>query len=321
MYKFIKLIIVILLGINATCIAALTGSSVQVDTSKIMLNDLFDLPEGVSNVPIAAAPSPGKTKTFSERALQTIAERHGLSWEQSYDDRKVTVRRQSKLIDPSIIEQQLKDQYLNYCAEHGIDAVLENPDLVQISLKNRKFNFLVATKLQEDYTLEDFTYHPRTHIISATIRPGHHEGEAQPRLLQTYAAVEHLRSIPVLNTSIAPGDMIRADTIRWIKVPSRQVRVEHCVSQAEMIGRTPKYQMINALTPVRKTQIGQPRLVNRGEAVSIIIKTPTMSLTAKGKANANGVKNEVISVMNLNSKRSVDCKVTGTGEVTPVKQS
>jgi flagella basal body P-ring formation protein FlgA len=61
-------------------------------------------------------------------------------------------------------------------------------------------------------------------------------------------------------------------------------------------------------------------LVHRNQSVTLIYRTSGLCLTTRGKALDNGAEGDVVTVMNLLSKRSLSGTVSGRGQVsiTPV---
>ena len=66
---------------------------------------------------------------------------------------------------------------------------------------------------------------------------------------------------------------------------------------------------------LRVADMAKPDLVTRDQNVILIYRTAGIYLTIRGKAMDGGVEGDVVSVMNLQSKRAVSGVVTGRGEV------
>ncbi len=58
-----------------------------------------------------------------------------------------------------------------------------------------------------------------------------------------------------------------------------------------------------------------PVVVAKGSLVTIVLKTPTMILTAQGRAVEDGGRGDVIRVMNTRSKKIVEGVVSRPGTV------
>ena len=73
--------------------------------------------------------------------------------------------------------------------------------------------------------------------------------------------------------------------------------------------------------PVRRSDIEYPKLVKRNAMVTIVYKVPGMILKSKGKALADGTKGQMVPIMNLRSKLTMEAEVTGTGSVSVSTQT
>ena len=60
----------------------------------------------------------------------------------------------------------------------------------------------------------------------------------------------------------------------------------------------------------------RPELVQRNDTVTLIYQVPGILLTVRGKALEAGAEGTMVSVVNLQSKRTVHGTVTGPGHVT-----
>ena len=60
---------------------------------------------------------------------------------------------------------------------------------------------------------------------------------------------------------------------------------------------------LNAGAPVRSTDLTAPRLVRRGEAVTISLISGALKITSAGRALSDGGKGEQVRVLNLATNR------------------
>ena len=72
---------------------------------------------------------------------------------------------------------------------------------------------------------------------------------------------------------------------------------------------------IGAGRALRVPDLAKPDLVTRDQNVTLIYQNGGLYLTIRGKAMDGGAEGDVVSVMNLQSKRAVSGVVTGRGEV------
>ena len=62
-------------------------------------------------------------------------------------------------------------------------------------------------------------------------------------------------------------------------------------------------------------------LVARNETVTIYYEVPGMVLTIRGKAMDAGAKGDVVNVLNIQSKRTIQATVSGPGRVNVVDRA
>jgi flagella basal body P-ring formation protein FlgA len=60
----------------------------------------------------------------------------------------------------------------------------------------------------------------------------------------------------------------------------------------------------------------RPELVQRNENVTLVFEVPGIMLTSRAKALESGTEGDLISVLNMQSKRTVQGVVTGPNTVT-----
>ena len=66
---------------------------------------------------------------------------------------------------------------------------------------------------------------------------------------------------------------------------------------------------------MKENDVQAPQVVSRGELVVMTFQRGALTLTAQGKALENGAKGDVIRIVNANSSRTLEARVTGDGEV------
>ncbi len=66
---------------------------------------------------------------------------------------------------------------------------------------------------------------------------------------------------------------------------------------------------------LRESFVSSPKMIRSGEMVSVIATSGAMTITARGKAKQDGNHGDWIKVVNIESKKTINAKVTGPGEV------
>lgn len=68
-------------------------------------------------------------------------------------------------------------------------------------------------------------------------------------------------------------------------------------------------------SPVRANDIAAPRIVRRGEAVTITLVSGALRITAGGRALSDAAKGQTVRVINLSTSRTLDAVAVMPGQV------
>lgn len=118
------------------------------------------------------------------------------------------------------------------------------------------------------------------------------------------------RPLPA-GTLVGPGDVETA----WLSLSALP---EDVVSDArELVGREALRPLWPG-RPVRTADLAAPRLVRRGETLTLVLRRPGLEITAVGRALDDGAMGEVVRVMNLDSRRVIRARVSGPREAVPL---
>ena len=121
-------------------------------------------------------------------------------------------------------------------------------------------------------------------------------------------------AIPVLkypanrSESISDGDVV----IRNIQIESDLRGV--IVDRGQLVGKVAVRDLI-AGQPLRQSDVKAPRLISRGQSVTITSKAGGLTVTMKGKALGNAKAGDRVWVQNESSNKRVEGEVTPEGEV------
>ena len=126
--------------------------------------------------------------------------------------------------------------------------------------------------------------------------------------------VEALADTVVALRSLERGDVVGpADVaVRRIDISSLSGKVYR--SAEEVIGKRARV-AIRANTPLRGENLEKVPLVRSGQLVTIIAESPTLRLTATGRARGNGAEGDIVMVQNLGSLKELPARVIASGTV------
>jgi flagella basal body P-ring formation protein FlgA len=120
--------------------------------------------------------------------------------------------------------------------------------------------------------------------------------------------------VAVLTRDIDRTDTLKASDVALERRPKAEVTGEPA-SRDRSVGMQLRRAM-RAGTPLRAADVVKPDFVVRDQAVTVIFQAPGLYLTTRGKAIESGAEGDTVSVLNLQSKRTLTGVVTGRGQVT-----
>ncbi len=291
-------------AVHATQLPPQLHSSVTLTGDTLHLGDLWDNVGAKAGVVVAAAPQPGRHITVEANWLAAVAAANGVDWhpESAYD--RSVVERAGQAVDPALIETELREA-LNL---EGLPA----DSGFEISNRD-SLNVMVATGIQPTVAVHDLVLDPRVHRFTALIEvPAGSPSATRVRIEgRTFTNTR----IPVLVRPMARGDTIGEHDIEWKEVREEGVRQDTIIEARQLLGMEPRYQ-IRAGVPLRLSELERPVVVARNANVTIVLRTPYMTLTALGQAKDDGGMGDIIKVTNLQTKQTVDARVDGPGTVT-----
>lgn len=123
---------------------------------------------------------------------------------------------------------------------------------------------------------------------------------------------EEIAAIPILKHRVGGGQMIEPDDIELKAFPTQRLQKQTVIDPAQIIGKCPK-RTISAGRPIRIDEVVTMPVVNKGEMVSLVYKTPQMEIRTLGEATENGATGDIIKIRNLTSHIVVQATITGKG--------
>jgi flagella basal body P-ring formation protein FlgA len=136
---------------------------------------------------------------------------------------------------------------------------------------------------------------------------------APTKLRFTGSAIETVE-VAVLTRDIDRTETLKSSDVSLERRPKAEVTGE-AASRDRTVGMQLRRPM-RAGMPIRVADIVKPDFVQRDQSVTIIYQVPGLYLTTRGKAIESGAEGDTVSVLNLQSKRTLTGVVTGRGQIT-----
>lgn len=118
--------------------------------------------------------------------------------------------------------------------------------------------------------------------------------------------------VPVLQNPVARGALLEAEDFALDTRSAAQARGALAVDKA--VGREASRNLA-AGSIVRATDVIVPRLVRRGEPVSVTVRSGSLAIATPGRALASGAAGDLVRVVILSTNRTLDGVVESAGKV------
>src|SRR5262249_3876583 len=120
--------------------------------------------------------------------------------------------------------------------------------------------------------------------------------------------------VATLTRTLRQGEVIKGSDVTVERRPKAEAGLEG-VSPEQAIGLALK-SPLRVGAALRESDRARPLAIQRNEPVTITYEVPGITLTVRGKASEAGAVGDVVSVLNIQSNRTVQATVTGPGRVT-----
>ncbi len=278
-----------------------SGATIVGDT--ITLGNLWRNLGDKAQIAIAAAPQPGQRITLDSRWLAMAAAQNHIAWRPENPFVHITIQRAGQTVSSDVIAAALRKALINQGMAPGSEIhIYDRADL----------SVVIPEDEAPIVAVHEMNYDSSSHSFTATIEvPAGSPSAVRVRVSGRAYAVAR---VPELNSATGQGDVISANDLHWVKVREDRLQQDVATDPSQIVGMEPRY-LIRANQPIRLGDLKQPVLVRRDSLVTIVLRTPYMTLTAQGKADADGGKGDVIQVTNLQSKKVVAATVESPGTV------
>ncbi len=281
---------------------SLKSASVVSDKT-ITLGDIFTgLPEGGDRV-LGLAPQPGQEMVLNARTLLRIALALDLPWRPVSAADQVVVTRAATIISREAIDAALAGKL----QEHGVTGKYKTV------IDDGMAQIILPRETEAGVEVDSFKYKPESgHFEAVLVSPSMENPLHRTKITGT---VQKMTSIPVLRETLPSGSVIGMNDIDYIEVKETDLQQQTILRAEDLVGMSPR-RMQYAGKPLRTSDMEMPRIVTRGDTVTMLLQAGGMTLTASGKALENGAKGDFIRVMNTSSNKMIEGLVTASKEVT-----
>ncbi|WP_010687234.1 flagellar basal body P-ring formation chaperone FlgA [Methylobacterium mesophilicum] len=268
----------------------------------LTLADLVEgAPAAIATRPLFRAPALGATGTIQTRRIVDAASALGLAGLETGGRLQIAVQRAARRLGPPELEAALKQ---GLQAGFGLD-----PRGVAVRFDGDSPVLLAPADLEGQPAALDLTYDPRSRRVAGLVSLGERQAS-----LRVSGVVIELREVAVLTRGLNRGEAVKEGDVIMERRPREAVAADAQASGTAILGEVAQHPL-PAGTALRVSDTAPPELVARGESVTIVYETASVSLSMRGLANEGGRMGAVVNVVNVASKKVLQATVVGPGRV------
>ena len=271
----------------------------------VRIGDLVEHAGIVANVPIFRAPDLGSTGAVPADAVIEAVRAHALIGLETGGLSEVVVIRASRTIPAKDVEDMVASALSK---QFGLGA----PQNVAVNFERELRAIHVEPSAKGAPRIARINFDARTGRFDATLEiPTSAANRGMLRLSGRAAATVE---VVTLLRPVDRGALIKHADVSVERRPRAEIGRDIITASDQAIGLAAR-NALQAGRPLRVADLMKPELVQRNETVTLVYEVPGIMLTVRGKAAEGGAEGDVISVLNEQSKRTVQGVVVGPGRV------
>lgn len=291
---------------NDTIAVPVLRANVTVTGSIVRIGDLIDNAGTAAQIAVYRSPDLGTTGSLPASQVLTALRAHDVIGVDTKNIKQVTVTRLARIIKASAIQDAVSHA-LAHRGGLGDAANLSltfDRGLQDLRLDASNTGTMEPSAVQ--YDLRTGRFDVTFDLVNDTL--------ATPtRLRFTGTCIETVEAA-VLTRNVERTEILRSSDVMVERRPKAEVGNDAAVRD-QVVGMQMRHPM-RAGQPLHVADLAKPDLVQRDQSVTMVFQSSGIYLTSRGKALDNGTEGDVVSVVNLQSKRTVTGIVTGRGQVT-----
>jgi flagellar basal body P-ring formation protein FlgA len=274
-----------------------------VSSNTITLGDIFSgLPKDAHKV-MGIAPQPGHEMVLDANTLLRIAMAMDIPWRPESAGDTVVISRTATVVGREMMEHALKESMTGKGITGSYKLIMaEDPG-----------SMILPQDVDAQVEVSHIDIKQDNNWFQATLAAPSKDKPLVTKKIM--GRIERMVKVPVLRENLSAGTIIGMKDIDYIEIAQRTLKTGIILNANKLTGMTPR-RIINAGAPIDPANLEAPRLVERGDLVTMVFNEKGLQLTAQGKAMEDGAKGDRIRVTNSSSNKTVMAEVTDSKEVT-----
>jgi flagella basal body P-ring formation protein FlgA len=284
--------------------APVLRASVAVAGALVRIGDMIDNAGASAQIAIYRAPDLGTTGSLPTAQVIAALQAHQVIGVDTRNIKAVTVTRLSRAIEASELRLQVARalEHRNGLGEAANLSLTFDRDVQDIQLDASNTGPLQTVAAR---------YEPRSGRFDVSFEIANDSG-APAKLRFTGVAIETVEAA-VLTRNVERNEILKASDVMIERRPKAEIGNDPA-GRGQVVGMQMRRQL-RAGHALRTSDLAKPDLVQRDDNVTLIYQSAGLYLTIRGKALDNGAEGDVVSALNLQSKRTISGVVIGRGQV------
>jgi flagella basal body P-ring formation protein FlgA len=280
-------------------------AQVTVESDVVRIGDMIENAGTAAQIAIYRSPDLGTTGTLPTAQVISALQAHQVIGVDTRDIKSVTVTRLARTIDSRQIESQIA---------HAIEHRSGLGDAANLSLTFDRDVQDVRLDASNNGELQPVLvrYEPRSGRFDVSFEISNDINSTRTKLRFTGVAIEMLDAA-ILTRNADRGEVLKAADVVIERRPKAEVGND-AATRGHAVGMQMRKQ-VRAGQALRVGDLGKPDLVQRDDNVTLIYESAGIYLTMRGKAVDSGTEGDTVTVLNLQSKRTVSGTVIGRDQV------
>jgi len=289
-----------------TIAAPVLRANVTVSGDIVRIGDVIDNAGSVAQIAIYRAPDLGTTGSLPVAQVLTALRAHQVIGVDTRDLKEISVTRLARTIEGKDLEAQVARalEHRNGLGDAANLSLTFDRDPGDIRLDAANTGSMRPTSVR---------YEPRTNRFEVSFEISNENGSPPTKLSFGGTAIETVEAA-VLARNVERNEVLKSSDVVVERRPKTEVGTDPA-GRDRAVGMQARKQL-RAGQALKVADLAKPDLVQRDQNVTLIYEVTGLYITARGKAIDNGTEGDVVSVLNLQSKRTITGVVTGRGQVT-----
>jgi flagella basal body P-ring formation protein FlgA len=280
-------------------------ATVTVESDVVRIGDVIDNAGTSAQIAIYRAPDLGTTGSLPTTQVIAALQAHQVIGVDTRDIKAISVTRLSRNFEAKEIELAVAHmlEHRNGLGDAANLSLTFDRDIGDVRLEASSTGTLQPVSVR---------YEPRNGRFDVSFEIANENNTPAAKLRFTGSAIETVEAA-VLTRNVERNDVLKSSDVVTERRPKAEVGGDAAVRN-RAVGMQMRRQL-RAGQAIKVADLAKPDLVQRDDNVTLIYESTGLYLTVRGKAIDGGTEGDVVSVLNLQSKRTVSGVVIGRGQV------